>query len=129
MKRIILTVMMLSPVFIACSHSRIQTEFTSNETISRESKDKDFQVSIIGKDQIEKPYKIIGTVSAMRSEEGDPMEVFERMKKMARKKGGDALMDLDVIVRIRKDFSPDPSVEYRAQIIAYDNLGGIQAMR
>ncbi len=44
------TILMIAvPMLMACGHARIPVEFTPYETISRQSKDKDHVIQIIGK--------------------------------------------------------------------------------
>ena len=126
MKKLMILTMMVIPVMVGCGHSRIPMEFTPYESISRKAKGKDYVVEITRKSALQKPYKVIGTISATRAHEEDPMVVFEKLRKLAKKKGGDALVDLDVIVRFGNDFLPEGSVQYRAELIAYDELDILQ---
>ena len=123
MKKTMILMMMVVPMMMACSHSRIPVEFTPYETISRPSKDKEHVIEIIGKSEVQRSYTVIGTVTVTRTHEEDPMEVFAKLRKLAKKKGGDALVDLTVIVRHQLIIEPKDVVHYRAKIVAFMERG------
>jgi hypothetical protein len=126
-KFILIAVMMLAPVLFGCSTSRIAVDFRATDRVSKPARASDAEIAILGRDRVEKPYAVIGVVSATRPKDQDPEVVFEKFRKLARKKGGDALMDLEVAVQTGPEFTTEDSVRYSAEIIAYDETGLVEA--
>ena len=129
MMRQTLIIMMMGFVFTGCMSSGIPIQIERYDTVVRPAKNSDAPVEIVGQERVTQPYKVIGTISATRPTDGNPMEVFEELENGVRKVGGDALMDLDVIVRYGDLAAPEEFVLYRAKIITYDDLDTVQTRK
>ena len=127
MKKTSILMLIAVPMMMACGHARIPVEFSPYEMISRPSMDKDRVIQIIGKSEVQRPYTVIGTVTATRTHEEDPMAVFAKLRKLAKKKGGDALVDLKVMVRLQPITGPEDLVRYTAEIVAFVDSDRVQA--
>lgn len=66
----------------------------SYESTPRTPKPQDYVIEIVDLKDIDNPYKVIGEVDANAGKKHDTNDVLEKLKKAAKKMGGDALIEL-----------------------------------
>jgi hypothetical protein len=77
-------------LIVAC----VTTRIIRYETIYREPKPSNFPIDIYESSNLNRPYKVIGIVTANAGKWHSTQDTIEQLKKVAREMGGEALMDL-----------------------------------
>lgn len=92
MNRRFLIVSALVLVLAGC----IRAQMIRFEATSRSPKPPDYLIEVIEKDQVKKPYKVIGEIWVRTGPAQDPNSVLNKMREAAKEMGGDALMDFGI---------------------------------
>ena len=119
MNKLMMMLIVLIPVFTGCSLPAVHVDHSHHDLIGGAALSHK-PIEIIGKNSITKPYSVIGEVSVRMTEARDADAVFDKLRAEANRMGGDALMDLAVVVPMNAGGLPEGWVNYTAEVISFD---------
>jgi hypothetical protein len=119
-KLMMITILMMAPIFTACSLPVVvHMDHSHRDLIGGEPMLHNV-IDIVAKGDVTRPYRVLGEVSVRMTESGSPDAVLDQLRLEANKLGGDALMDVGVEVPSNPGGQPAEWVNYKADVISFD---------